>query len=223
VDVSVFYYLTVAGQKPKIYQMSDGPNIVVHQGDVEEWTIENRAQEDHVFHIHQIHFRVLERDGQPVNDGSLLDTIDVPYWNGSGPYPSVKLRMSFEDPKIVGTFLYHCHILKHEDMGMMGKIEVLPPGKATSTRLGGPVRTDVTSNVSFTAEVRRAGGRAMPEGTVQFFVDGMFAGQSAVQNGRASFSTLFGLPGEHTITALYSGTTEYDESTGHPLQITVTE
>jgi FtsP/CotA-like multicopper oxidase with cupredoxin domain len=65
-------------------------------------------------------------DGKPAKDDSLRDTIDVPYWNGKGAYPSVKLRMDFSGPNTVGTFLYHCHILKHEDMGMMGSIEVLP-------------------------------------------------------------------------------------------------
>ncbi len=99
---------------------------MTHQGDIEEWTIENRSQEDHVFHIHQVHFQVLEEDGKLVKDDSLRDTIDVPYWSGKGPYPSVKLRMDFSGPDTVGTFLYHCHIQKHEDMGMMGSIEVLP-------------------------------------------------------------------------------------------------
>ena len=39
-------------------------------------------------------------------------------------YPSVRLRMDFRDPNIVGTFVYHCHILEHEDGGMMGTIRV---------------------------------------------------------------------------------------------------
>ncbi len=107
--------------------MGSPPNIVVHQGDVEDWTIENRSPEDHVFHIHQIHFIVQAVNGKPVNDPTERDTIDVPYWSGTGPYPSVKLRMDFRDPNTVGTFLYHCHILKHEDLGMMGSIQVLPP------------------------------------------------------------------------------------------------
>ena len=40
--------------------------------------------------------------------------------------------MDFRNPNIIGTFLYHCHILEHEDGGMMGAIEVLPP--ATSSK-----------------------------------------------------------------------------------------
>jgi FtsP/CotA-like multicopper oxidase with cupredoxin domain len=125
-DNFVLYFITVEGQIPTPYKMGMPPNIVVHQGDLEEWTIENRSDEDHVFHIHQIHFKVLEVNGHAVDDSSTRDTIDIPYWKGHGPYPSVKLRMDFGDPNTVGTFLYHCHILKHEDMGMMGTIEVLP-------------------------------------------------------------------------------------------------
>jgi FtsP/CotA-like multicopper oxidase with cupredoxin domain len=43
-----------------------------------------------------------------------------------GPFPSVTLRMNFSDPNMVGTLLYHCHILKHEDVGIMGSIQVSP-------------------------------------------------------------------------------------------------
>ena len=39
--------------------------------------------------------------------------------------PSVRLRMDFRDPDTVGTFVYHCHLLEHEDNGMMGTIRVL--------------------------------------------------------------------------------------------------
>src|SRR4029077_19492861 len=107
----------------------------------EDWLIENRAREAHTFHIHQIHFQAIVRDGQNVNEAALRDTIDLPYWEGPGhPYPTVKLRMDFRNPEIVGTFVYHCHILEHEDGGMMGSIRVLPrsgkasQGKAASIR-----------------------------------------------------------------------------------------
>ncbi len=125
-DNFVLYFITVAGQTPAAYTMGSPPNIVVRQGDVEDWTIENRSGEDHVFHIHQIHFKVLAVNGRAVHDPAMRDTVDVPAWSGAGPYPSVKLRMDFSGPNVVGTFLYHCHILKHEDMGMMGSIQVLP-------------------------------------------------------------------------------------------------
>jgi len=131
-DNFVVYFLTVQGQTPAPYKMGQPPNIVVHQGDVEDWTVENRSSEDHIFHIHQIHFKVLEINGKPVHDPPMRDTFDLPYWSGKGPYPSVKLRMDFTDPNTIGTFLYHCHILKHEDMGMMGSIQVLPATTATA-------------------------------------------------------------------------------------------
>ena len=123
---STSFFLTVEGQTPEMFKMDAPPNIIARQGTVEDWTVENRAREDHVFHIHQIHFQVLEIDGKPVDDPALRDTINLPYWKGQGPYPSVKLRMDFRDPNIVGTFMYHCHILQHSDNGMMGSIEVLP-------------------------------------------------------------------------------------------------
>ncbi len=108
---------------------SPKPAIVATQGTVEDWTIENRAREAHAFHIHQLHFQVLMRDGNPVYEPNLRDTIDVPYWSGEGPYPSVTLRMDFRAPETIGIFLYHCHILEHEDRGMMGAIRVVPKGK----------------------------------------------------------------------------------------------
>lgn len=120
------FYITVDGQKQKVFEADEKPVITTHVGAVEDWTIENRALETHAFHIHQIHFRLLEVDGQPVAHNSMLDTIAVPYWEGKGPYHSVKVRMDFSDPTIAGTFLFHCHILLHEDLGMMHKILVEP-------------------------------------------------------------------------------------------------
>jgi FtsP/CotA-like multicopper oxidase with cupredoxin domain len=96
--------------------------------------IENRSTEAHTFHIHQIHFMLTQWDGAPVDEPFLRDTINVPYWKGQGtPYPSVTLRMDFRDPNAVGTFVYHCHLLEHEDGGMMGTIRVLPVAGGLST------------------------------------------------------------------------------------------
>ena len=105
----------------------------MHQGTVEDWTVQNRAFEDHIFHIHQLHFRVRAVNGLPVNDPAMRDTIDLPYWSGKGPYPSVTLRMDFRNSSFVGTFVYHCHVLEHEDGGMMGRIRVVP--RTTSSTL----------------------------------------------------------------------------------------
>jgi FtsP/CotA-like multicopper oxidase with cupredoxin domain len=120
------FYITVDGQKQKVFQPDERPAITTHVGAVEDWTIENRALETHAFHIHQIHFKLLEVDGKPVAHNDMMDTVAIPYWEGKGPYHSVKVRMDFSDPTIAGTFLFHCHILLHEDLGMMHKILVLP-------------------------------------------------------------------------------------------------
>ncbi len=124
------FYLTVDGQTPAAFDpASMQPNIVVKQGDVEDWIIENRSTELHAFHIHQIHFMLLDWSGVPVHESFLRDTVNVPYYNGRMlQYPSVRLRMDFRDPNSVGTFVYHCHLLEHEDGGMMGIIRVEPTG-----------------------------------------------------------------------------------------------
>ena len=120
------YFITVDGQKPKVFHMDDPPAIVTNVGAIEDWTIENRAGEAHDFHIHQIHYLVMAIDGVPVQTPQLYDSFTIPTWAGSGPYPSITVRMDFRDPNIAGTFVYHCHILDHEDGGMMAKIQVNP-------------------------------------------------------------------------------------------------
>jgi FtsP/CotA-like multicopper oxidase with cupredoxin domain len=133
---ATIFYLTVDGQVPVPFDPSSVvPNIVVKQGDVEDWIIENRSTELHAFHIHQVHFLLLDFFGNPVNEPFLRDTINVPFYNGKTlQYPSVKIRVDFRDPNAVGTFVYHCHLLEHEDGGMMGLIRVEPanPAKAVA-------------------------------------------------------------------------------------------
>lgn len=119
------FFITVDGQTPVLFAPGNPPSITTTVGAVEEWTVENRALENHEFHIHQIHFLVLAQNGVPVEDGQMLDTIDVPFWSGSGPFPSVTLRLDFRGVT-PGDFVYHCHILGHEDAGMMAMIRVLP-------------------------------------------------------------------------------------------------
>jgi len=120
------FYITVDGQTPALFDPhSRAPNIVAKQGTVEDWIIENRSSELHAFHIHQMHFMLLDYLGKPVNEPYLRDTVNVPYDTGKAlVYPSIKLRMDFRDPNTVGTFVYHCHLLEHEDGGMMGLIRV---------------------------------------------------------------------------------------------------
>jgi FtsP/CotA-like multicopper oxidase with cupredoxin domain len=125
------FFITVEGRAPAPFDPSSGvPDIVVRQGDVEDWIIENRSTELHAFHIHQLHFLLLDWSGIPVSEPFLRDTVNVPYFNGRTlRYPSVRLRMDFRDPDTIGTFVYHCHLLEHEDGGMMGLVRVVPASR----------------------------------------------------------------------------------------------
>jgi FtsP/CotA-like multicopper oxidase with cupredoxin domain len=125
------FYMTVDGQPNRAFEPDMPPAIVTRVGAVEEWVVQNRSEESHEFHIHQIHFLVESQDNfgkyapAPGITGQYLDTVDIPAWSGTGPYPSVRLRMDFRGA-IAGTFVFHCHILSHEDKGMMNVIQVLP-------------------------------------------------------------------------------------------------
>jgi FtsP/CotA-like multicopper oxidase with cupredoxin domain len=120
------FFITVKGQTPETFDPNVPPAIVTYRGAVEDWTIQNRSTEVHEFHMHQIHFLLLEVDGVPVppKDQQFYDTYQVGYWSGKGrPYPSIKVRMDFRGA-VTGDFVYHCHILDHEDAGMMAIIRV---------------------------------------------------------------------------------------------------
>ena len=76
--------------------------------------------------MHQIHFLVTAINGKPLPNPTMHDTVNMPFWAGKGPFHNVTVRMDFRDPNIAGTFVYHCHVLAHEDSGMMAKIQVDP-------------------------------------------------------------------------------------------------
>jgi FtsP/CotA-like multicopper oxidase with cupredoxin domain len=88
-------------------------------GAVEEWTITNLQDADHPFHIHVTDFQVTRINGQPVRELTWRDTVNVPRLG------SVTLRMRFQE--FTGRFVLHCHILNHEDLGMMRLVEVYDP------------------------------------------------------------------------------------------------
>jgi FtsP/CotA-like multicopper oxidase with cupredoxin domain len=130
------FYITVDGKTPAQFNPQSGvPDIIAKQGTVEDWIIENRSNELHAFHIHQLHFLLLDYLGKPVDEPFLRDTVNVPYYKDKMlVYPSVRLRMDFRDPNTVGAFLYHCHLLEHEDGGMMGLIRVEPSDRARADK-----------------------------------------------------------------------------------------
>ena len=122
-----------AGQQPLLFDNNNPPAVVTTQGSVEQWIIQNVAQENHEFHMHQIHFLVQSQDNfeangstqAPAISGQFADMVEVPFWTGKKnvPIPDVKLLMDFRGMDI-GDFVYHCHILSHEDLGMMAIIRV---------------------------------------------------------------------------------------------------
>jgi FtsP/CotA-like multicopper oxidase with cupredoxin domain len=130
------FFITVDGAKETLFDPNNPPSITTTQGAVEEWRIENHTQEIHAFHMHQIHFLVTAINDKkiPRAKQQLYDVFPVPYWSGSfaDPYTSITVKLDFRGPD-VGDFVYHCHILDHEDQGMMAIIRVLPNGKAQKT------------------------------------------------------------------------------------------
>jgi FtsP/CotA-like multicopper oxidase with cupredoxin domain len=127
------FFMAVEGQLEHVFDPNAPLDIVATQGTVEEWIVQNRTQENHAFHFHHLHFLVESQDNFEINGseqapaitGQYLDMIQVPFWDGnpSHPFPSVTLRIDFRGPD-VGDFVFHCHILEHEDGGMMAIIRV---------------------------------------------------------------------------------------------------
>lgn len=91
-------------------------------GATEIWSISNATPLSHPFHIHDIQFRVLDRDGVPAqpHERGLKDTVMV------DPGETVRVITRFEDfADPHHPYMYHCHILEHEDAGMMGQFVVV--------------------------------------------------------------------------------------------------
>ena len=93
----------------------------VHLGAIEIWTVQNPTPLAHPFHIHAIQFRILDRNGAPPlpHELGLKDTVLV------DPGESVRIITRFDDyADAERPYMYHCHILEHEDAGMMGQFIV---------------------------------------------------------------------------------------------------
>ncbi|NUL02747.1 multicopper oxidase domain-containing protein [Streptomyces lunaelactis] len=98
----------------------------VTRGTAETWTVRNEDGVPHNFHVHDVQFRVLEVNGKepPPELRGAKDTVFVP----SGM--TVKLAMRFDGPADPDTpYMYHCHLLYHEDLGMMGQFVVVEKGQ----------------------------------------------------------------------------------------------
>jgi len=91
-------------------------DVSARLGDTEIWEIENIVGMDHPFHLHGFQFQVLDRNGVPETQRRWKDTVNVP------KHESVRIIVRYDD--YPGKWMFHCHILDHEDHGMMGILEV---------------------------------------------------------------------------------------------------
>ena len=87
-------------------------------GETQVWTLTNRTHWSHPFHLHGFFFQVLDEENRPVRPLAWKDTVDVPFDR------TVRIAVRFDDRP--GMWMYHCHILDHADIGLMGMLEVRP-------------------------------------------------------------------------------------------------
>ena len=98
------------------YYQGDRIHTQVKLNTVEDWELINTGVMDHPFHIHGNAFQTISRNGQPESLLAWRDTVLVKKGE------TVRIRMSFSD--FAGRTVYHCHVLDHEDLGMMGNLVI---------------------------------------------------------------------------------------------------
>jgi suppressor of ftsI len=112
----------------RMFDMGNPP-LVVRSGTVERWTVLNLTDEVHVFHIHQVHFAAIDENGHRIRQPYWADTVTIrPRTVATGGHVTpgtATLLVDFRDPVIRGTFVFHCHMLDHEDGGMMATIRAI--------------------------------------------------------------------------------------------------
>jgi FtsP/CotA-like multicopper oxidase with cupredoxin domain len=92
-------------------------DTTVQAGSVEEWTLRNTSPMDHPVHLHVWPMQIVEEDGRAAPAALWQDVVNVPARG------TVVVRIAFSG--FAGRTVYHCHILDHEDRGMMGVIEAV--------------------------------------------------------------------------------------------------
>lgn len=105
------------------YHSSVAQSQTVEFGAVEEWTIWNHDGYPHPFHIHVNDCYVVAVNGQKLTTPFWADTLPIPP-SQNGRSGSLTFRSRFKD--FYGKFVWHCHALDHEDLGMMQMVEILP-------------------------------------------------------------------------------------------------
>jgi FtsP/CotA-like multicopper oxidase with cupredoxin domain len=91
-------------------------DITASLGATEIWEVENLVGMDHPFHLHGFQFQLLDRNGVPEAQRKWKDTVNVP------KHQTVRFIVRFDNH--AGKWMFHCHILTHEDDGMMGILEI---------------------------------------------------------------------------------------------------
>jgi FtsP/CotA-like multicopper oxidase with cupredoxin domain len=122
------------GDYPSFGTADSPSDLCIRYGSVERWVLVNDTDECHNFHIHQTHFRVREIalvDGEKANAclGDRKASIGLNTLHDNFPMPPgsrIVVDIPFTRPEQIGKFVYHCHILGHEDKGMMATVEVVP-------------------------------------------------------------------------------------------------
>lgn len=84
---------------------------------IEEWLLTNTSPLDHPLHLHVWPMQIIEQGGRPVDSLLWQDVVNIPARS------TVRVRIAFDD--FSGKTVYHCHILDHEDAGMMGIIHAM--------------------------------------------------------------------------------------------------
>jgi suppressor of ftsI len=109
-DKKGFY---INGQR---YEPDSGPMTETVVGTYQHWRVVNQTRELHPMHLHQVHFLVYAVNGKRLPNPEWVDTANVPYGG------SIDMIVDFTNPAIRGMSVFHCHLLNHEDKGMMAKI-----------------------------------------------------------------------------------------------------
>jgi FtsP/CotA-like multicopper oxidase with cupredoxin domain len=103
---------TINGQ-----QWPDNTPVHVDRGSTEIWEVQNAAEMDHPFHLHGMFFQVLTAPGMSPGLSGWKDTVNVPQLS------TVRFAVRYDTP---GMWMFHCHILEHAELGMMGDLMVMP-------------------------------------------------------------------------------------------------
>lgn len=107
---------------------------VVTEGDTEIWEVRSIVPMPHSFHVHDVQFRVLSVDGD-APPPELAGPKDTVYLEPNRTYRLLMRFDDYTDPDV--PYMFHCHMLLHEDEGMMGQFVVVGPGQEAGTPPGG--------------------------------------------------------------------------------------